>query len=128
MSNTVVTSTTMALNTETDLVTTAATADTADLAETFDITPTKQDMKCLIMIRNVSAINGSVIISIAAGDFWGAGSAITGTVAQGKVGLFEVDSALVKKSTGKISVTVTPATGKKLVTDHTLSMAAIQLL
>jgi hypothetical protein len=126
MANTAITNIQLKINSQVEVAATAATADTADLAEVFDITPGKRDGKVLIEINNVSAANGSVTYSIAAGDFW-AGKAITGTIAQGKSFGIEVETAKVKKASGKIELTITPATGKKLKTDHTLTLAVKQL-
>jgi hypothetical protein len=126
MANTEITNIQLKINDQVDAATTAATADTADLAEVFDITPGKKDGKVIIEINNVSALNGSVTWSLAAGDFW-AGKALTGTIAQGKSYGIEVESAKHKKSTGKMELTITPASGKKLKTDHTLTVAVKQL-
>jgi hypothetical protein len=127
LANTTVTNLQMALNTAKDYTTTAATADTADLAEVFDLTVPK-DGKTLIQISNVSALNGAVTFSLAAGDMWGATSALTGSIAQGKTTMLQVDSARFKKSTGLMALTVTPASGKKLKTDHTLTVQTISLV
>lgn len=128
MANTAITNISMTLNTGVVCTPTAATADTIDLAEVFDFTESKAG-KYLIIINNVSAVNGTVSFSLAAGDQWGATTALTGTIAQGVSKALEVDSAKYKVgSTGKMSLTITPASGKKLKTDHALTVAGIQLI
>lgn len=126
MANTAVTNLTMALNTAKDYTTTAAVADTANLAEIFDLDIPKDGMT-IIFINNVSALNGTVTFSLAAGDMWGATVALTGSVEQGKSTALQVDSARFKKSTGLMALTVTPASGKKLKTDHALTVQTLTL-
>ncbi len=127
MPNTAITNITMTLNTGVVSTPTAATADTADLAEVFDITPTKGDGKTLIEIYNVSGANGTVTYSLAAGTQWGAGAALTGSIAQGVARSLQVDSAKFKNNSGVMTLTITPASGKKLKTDHTLTIKVTSL-
>ena len=108
-----------------EFTTTAATADTADLAEVFEITPTKGEL--IIHVNNVSGANGTVTWSLAAGTHWAAGAALTGSIAQGKAYILRVDTAKYKGAAGKLSLTITPASGKKLKTDHTLVITATQI-
>lgn len=105
---------------------TAATADTANLAEVFTLTPTKT--KYVVQIDNVSGSNGSVTFSLAAGTQWAATDALTGTILQGTSQVLEVDTAKYVGASGAMSLTVTPASGKKLLTDHALTIQAIQLV
>jgi hypothetical protein len=126
MSNTTVTTIELELNTATEYTTTAATADTANLAEVFDLDMPK-DGRCIVIINNVSGVNGTVTWSLAAGDFWASTAALTGSIAQGKSYILQVDSARFKQSDGKMNLTITPASGKKLKTDHALTIQTIKL-
>ena len=105
---------------------TAAAADVIDLAEAFTFIPTKS--KFVIQIDNVSGANGSVTYSVAVGTHWGATVALTGTVVQGTSQVLELDTARVVGALGALVMTVTPASGKKLLTDHALTIQAIQLV
>lgn len=127
MANTAVTSIQAAINAQTEYTTTAATADGANEAEVFDITPTKRDGKVAFFINNVAADQGSVTWSLAAGDFWAGVSALTGTIAQGKSYVVEVETAKYLQSDGKMNLTITPASGKILSTNHTLTVGVLQL-
>jgi hypothetical protein len=126
MPNTVITTLLPAMNAGTVSTPTAATADTADLAEIFEITLDK-DGKSYIEINNVSAINGTVTYSVAAGEFWMGIAALTGSVAQGVSKIIQLESAKYLKKDGKFYLTITPASGKKLKTDHALTLKAVKL-
>lgn len=126
MANTVITTISATINAGTVSTATAATADTASLAEVFDITPVR-DSGFYIEINNVSDANGSVSYSLAAGDFYAATAALTGTVAQGVSKVIVPESAKYKQSDGTYTLTITPATGKKLKTDHALTLKAVNL-
>lgn len=127
MPNTDVTIKQLVINAQTEYAPTAATATGANTAEVFDIAPTKRDGKLLIIIDNVATDQGSVTWSLAAGDFWASTVALTGTIAQGKKYALEVESAKYLQSDGKMNLTITPATGKILLTNHALTVGAIQL-
>lgn len=114
------------LNTGTLSTATAATATVADATEVFTFTPTKS--KYVIQINNVSASDGSVTYSIAKGTHWAATVPLTGTILQGTSQVIELDTARVKGALGVISLTLTPASGKILLTDHELTIQAIQLV
>lgn len=118
----------LAKNAVTVLTTTAAAADTIDLAEVFTITPTKSDARFMIVVNNASGANGAVALSLAAGEFWAKpAAALTGSVAQGVRSAIVVESAKYMKKDGTLALTVTPASGKKLKTDHTLVVSVVQL-
>lgn len=127
MANTVVTTLAPTLNAITASTSTAAVADTIDLAEIFDITICK-DGKSFIEIANVSAANGTVTFSLAAGAMWGSTVALTGSITQGLTKIIQVDSAKFKAANGVMALTVTPASGKKLKTDHALTVRAVALV
>lgn len=128
MANTVLTNIQAILNTAVVSTPTAAVADVADLAEIFEITLTKSAGKSYIEINNVSGANGTVTFSLAAGTEYGGSSvALTGSVAQGVSRLLQVDD-MKYKTAGLMTLTITPALGKKLKTDHTLTIKVGQLV
>ncbi len=102
-----------------------ATEDVADTAQTFNIKPTHADYKTAIMIEN--GAGGALAWSIAAGDFWAATSALTGSVAASKREAIVLDSAKYKTDDGIIAITLTPASTKKLKTDHSASITVVEL-
>lgn len=126
MANTAITTIAATLNAAKVSTATAATVDTIDLIEVFDITPVR-DSGFYIEINNVSGASGTVTYSLAAGDLYAATAALTGSVAQGVSAIICPESAKYKKSTGKYALTITPASGKKLKTDHTLTVKAVNL-
>lgn len=127
MPNTVITTISAEINKGVVSTATAATVDTAGTAETFEITPVR-DSGFYIEINNVSAVNGSVTYSLDVGDYYAAPfGPLTGTIAQGASAIICPESAKYKKSTGKLVLTVTPASGKKLKTDHALTVKAVNL-
>lgn len=113
-------------NTVTTITSNAATSSVIDTAEVFTITPVKRDGKVLIKINN-GPTHGTVTYSIAKGGFWQAISALTGSVAQAtNIGIV-LESAKYKKTDGTIVITFTPASGKRLLTDHALTVEVIEL-
>ena len=110
----------------------AATADTNDLAEVFTITPTKGMDKMIIEIA-VANTNGTVACSLGAGGTYWASLAKTWNAVQNKTSIFHVsDIARFAKYVGTttkdtILLTLTPASGKKLLTDHTAVVKVIEL-
>lgn len=126
MANTTVTNVQLKMNDAVEMAYTAATADTADLAETFEFTPTRAQQKLVFAVNNASALNGTLKAKFKSGAFFASIGDVEKDVAQGKVALFEIDTAKFKTATGKILVVLTPASGKKLKTDHTASIGLIQ--
>jgi len=109
----------------------AATADTADLAEVFTITPTKGMDKMIIEIA-VANTNGTVACSMAAGDNFWAKKAKTWNCVQNKTTIFHISDIArfmtkVTGAAGKMLLTLTPASGKKLLTDHTAVVKVVEL-
>lgn len=122
-----VTNTTISdFNTITTITDNAATSSTIDQTEVFTITPTKDDGKVVIEIEN-GPTHGTITYSVAAGGFWAAGSALTGSVAQDTKRAIVLESAKYKAQNGTIAITFTPASGKRLATDHALKVRVIQL-
>lgn len=127
MANTAITTIAAGINASTVSTATAATVDTINGAEIFDITPVR-DSGFYFEIANVSAANGTVTWSLAIGDYYAApAAALTGSVAQGVSAIIVPESAKYKQSDGTYTLTITPASGKKLKTDHTLTVKAVNL-
>ena len=104
----------------------AATADTENLAEVFTITPTKRTDKMIIEVA-VAAANGTVACSLGAGSYWAA-KAQTFNAVQNKTSVFHIsDIARFMTAAGKILLTLTPATDKKLKTNHAATVQVIEL-
>ena len=126
MANTAITTISATINAGKVSTATAATVDTIDLIEVFDITPVR-DSGFYIEINNASGASGTVTYSLAVGDSYASpAAALTGSVAQGVSAIICPESAKYKKA-GKFVLTITPATGKKLKTDHTLTVKAVNL-
>lgn len=122
-----VTNTTILLyNTITTITPNPATSSTVDQAEVFTITPSKPDGRVLLMIDN-GPTHGTITYSIAAGGFWAAGSPLTGSVAQATDRGVVLESAKYLSAAGTIVITFTPASGKRLLTDHAMAMKVVQL-
>lgn len=102
-----------------------AASSTINQVEVFTLTPGK-DNHSIIAVRNRATDQGSITASIAAGDFWaGAAAAKVVTIAQGTVQVIQLDGARYKQDDGTISVTLTPASGKRLATDHLAGVALL---
>jgi hypothetical protein len=115
-----------ALNTSQALTFNAATADTAGATEVFTYTPTGKDHKVLIGIQ-VANSNGPVSYSIAGGAGVFGTAAKTGSVAQGTTGVIQIETGRYMSASGTIAITFTPASGKKLLTDHALKVWVAEL-
>lgn len=114
------------LNTKQALTFNAATADTADLAQDFYYTPTGKDNKVVIGIQ-VADTNGAVAHSIAAGSGVFGTAAKTGSTAQATTGIVQIETGRYMQADGTIKITFTPASGKKLKTDHALNVWVVEL-
>lgn len=115
-----------ARDTELAITVNAATADVADTAEVFTITPDNGNFA--IYITEGSGTDGAVAWSIGAGtsEHFGSAAALTGSVAQGTTEVIAIDTAKYMQS-GDILITLTPASGKKLLTDHAASMYVVEM-
>lgn len=118
---------TLTVNTIGTVTENAATSSVIDATEVFTLTPTKADHKVLIIIRNVASNQGTITYSIAAGTYWAAGAALTGSVAQGLARAIVLEGAKYKAQAGTIAITFTPASGKRLLTDHLMVVDVIQM-
>lgn len=117
-----------ALNADQTLTANAATSSTIDQAEVFTITPTGKPNKTAIVFTN-GAGHGAYTYSIAVGSgVFKSAAAKTGSIAAGASEIIQLDMGRYTSSSATIVVTLTPASGKRLLTDHAASMAVIELL
>ena len=94
----------------------------------FTITPTGKPNKTAIIFVN-GAGHGAYTYSIAAGaNVFKAGAAKTGSIAAGASEVIQLDLGRYTTTTGTVLVTLTPASGKRLLSDHAASMSVIELL
>ena len=121
------TNVTLARNTVSVQAPDAATANGADTAEVFTITPSKPHCKMIIEVA-VADSNGTVTCSLGAGtEFWPSGAQAFNAV-QNKTSVFHIaDGARFLTSSDTILLTLTPATGKKLLSDHAATVQVIEL-
>jgi hypothetical protein len=101
-----VTNTSLAIETIQELT---GNSQVASPAEVFNITPTRANSKiCIYILEGGST--GAVTFSLAAGAFWAAGVALTGSVGANKPYLLFVETAKYLSATGKLVLTLTAAT------------------
>ena len=112
--------------TEVAVTSNAATSTVADATEVFTITPTVKGSKVLIIIGE-GAGDSAVGWSFAAGAQWGSTAVDTGSVAAGTEEAIVLDSAKHLSAAGTYLLTLTPASGKKLLTDEAAYVKVIQL-
>lgn len=117
---------TMVENTITTITENAATSSVIDATEVFTITPTKSDQRVVLIIEN-GPTHGTITYSIAAGAYWAGSAALTGSVAQATERGIVLEGARYKSATGTIAITFTPASGKRLFTDHLMSVKVVQM-
>lgn len=104
----------------------AADADTANLAQDFIYTPTGKDGKIAIFLQ-VANTHGAVATTIAAGVRAFAAPAKTDSVAQNTTGLVQIETGKYMLANGTIKITLTPASGKKLASEHAAVMYIVEL-
>lgn len=96
--------------------------------EVFKITPTRRMGQTCIMVYNTAvATPGDMTFSVAPGAFWAAGVALTGIIADEGYTLLFVETALYLQADGTILLTLAPAAGKQLTTDHTAEVCFVEL-
>jgi hypothetical protein len=113
------------LNTDQTLTFMAADADTADLAQKFIYTPTGKDNKIVIGFKNTTGI---LAYSIAAGAGVFGAAAKTGSVAATSTEVIQIETGRYMLANGTIEITLTPASGTKLLTNHAAAVFAIELI
>lgn len=117
-----------ALNADQTLTQNAATSSVIDAVEVFTITPTGKPNKTLIGFVNGTG-HGAYAYSIAAGaGVFKAPTAKTGSIAAGATEVIEIDLGRYQSSSATVVVTLTPASGKRLLTDHAAAMWVAELL
>lgn len=104
----------------------AATSSVIDATEVFTITPTKADANMVISLT-VATGHGAVAYSVAAGGQWASVSALTGSVAEAATEAIVLEGAKYKSTSGTYVITLTPASGKRLLTDHAATMQVIEM-
>ena len=114
------------LNTKQALTMMAADADTANLAQKFIYTPTGKDNKIVIGIQ-VGDTNGAVAHSIKAGAGVFGAAAKTGSTAQATTGIFQIETGKYAQTDGTVEINLTPASGKKLASEHLDKVWVIEL-
>ncbi len=125
-----VTNTTLSLyDTETTVTFNAATSSVVDTAEAFTITPTKPGHKVAIMFTNATG-HGAVTWSVPVGALWAGdtATALTGSIAAAATEVIELESAAHLSAAGTYVITLTPASGKRLLTDHVATMQVLELV
>ena len=114
------------------LVPDAATSTVIDEVEVFTFTPTKGMDKIAIEVK-VANTHGTVACSLGAGGQFWASAAKTFNAVQNVTSIFHVcDIARFAKEVAgenedKIELTLTPASGKRLLTDHAATVQIIEL-
>jgi len=123
-----VTNTTMAAyDTEYTKTFNAATSSTIDEAEVFTVTPTKAGHSVVIEMTNATG-HGAFTYSIPVGALWAGDTltAFTGSIAAGATEVIQLESGIHLSSAGTYAITLTPASGKRLLTDHAATMQVIE--
>lgn len=115
-----------ALNADQTLTQNAATSSVIDTAEAFTYTPTGKDNKVLIGFVN-GAGHGAVAYSIAGGAGVFGTAAKTGSIAAGATEVIQIETGRYMSASGTVVITLTPASGKRLLTDHAAAMWVAEL-
>lgn len=116
----------LTLGTVADLTYMAADADTADLAQKFIYTPTGKDNK-IVIGAVVAATHGTVALSFKAGAGVFGTAAKSVNAPQAKTSIVQIETGRYMQADGTIEITATPASGKRLTTDHALKIFVIEL-
>lgn len=127
MANIAITNTLIsALNADQALSFSAADETVINTAQKFVYTPTGKDVKIVFGIQ-IADTHGTVTWSIAGGAGVFGTAAKTGSTAQNTTDVIQVETGRYVLTNGTIEITFTPATGKRLLTDHALKVWAIEL-
>lgn len=106
---------------------TAATETTADKAEEFKYTPTGKANKVVFGIA-VANSHGSVAVKFAKAPGVFGGADLTISAPENKTTVVQVEQGRFVQADGTFKITMTPATGKKLYTDHAATIYAIETM
>jgi hypothetical protein len=115
----------VALNTEYTVESNAATSTVINTAEAFTITPTTADSRVVVRM-SVADSHGAVTYALT-GENW-AGDTFAGSIAENTSEVIVFEGAKYATEAGKLVITFTPATGKRLLTDHALAVEVIEIL
>jgi hypothetical protein len=128
MPATAITNTTIAkYNTGAEFKLNAATMDTAGKAEEFAFTPTGKPNKVVFGFQ-VANTHGSVSIKFSKSPGVFGANNLTIECPQNKTTVVQIEHGRFVQADGTIAITATPATGKKLKTDHALNIFAVELI
>lgn len=114
----------VSLNADQALTFNAATSAVNDATEVFTYTPTGRDNKIVLGFKNGT---GTLAYSITAGVGVFGVAAKTGTVAANTTDVIQIETGKYMQAAGTILITLTPASGTALLTNHAASMFAIEL-
>lgn len=104
----------------------SADADTADLAQTFIYTPTGKDNR-IAFVLEIANTHGAVAYEIEAGQGVFATPKRSESIAQNTREIIQIETGRYMKTGGTINIKCTPASGKRLTSDHALKIWAIEL-
>ena len=114
------------LNTFQTVTKIVADADTANLAQKFIYTPTGKDNKIVIFLQ-VANTHGAVATSIKGGAGVFGTAAKTDSVAQNTTEVVQIETGRYIQADGTIEITLTPASGKKLASEHVATLFLVEL-
>lgn len=129
MSNIAITPATItAFDTATDAAAATSTSTEINISETFEFALTGKPSKVAFIFSNANS-HGTYTYSIAAGVLGVSGKAKTGSILQNKPNaVVQIETGRYINANGKIEITLTPASGKKLYTDHGATVRVINLI
>ncbi len=112
---------------ETTVTANAATSSVIDEVEVFTVTPTKAGNHVVVLMTNAAG-HGAFTYSIPAGALWASDTttAFTGSIAAGATETVQLASGVHLSSSGTYAITLTPASGKRLLTDHVAVMEVLE--
>jgi len=117
-----------ALNADQTLTLNVATVDSANGTEVFTYTPTGKPSKVVIGFVNGTG-HGAYTYSIAKGvGVFQAPAAKTGSIAETATEVIQLDMGRYTTATGTVLITLAPANGKKLKSEHVATMWVTELL
>ena len=102
-----------------------ASGNTVDEYDRYEITPTRRMGQTCIFMKEAGGVAGANF-SLAPGDFWAAGVALTGTLTESKVNLLQVETAKYLDAAGKLQLSIFPVAGGAF-SAHTITVGFIQL-
>lgn len=104
----------------------AADADTANLAQDFIYTPTGKDNKIAVFV-SVADTHGAVATKLVGGVGAFGIADKSDSVAQNTTEFAQIETGRFRQADGTIKLTLTPASGKKLASEHAAKVYWIEL-